>query len=192
MKLKLALVALAVITAACGGDVEFAPTTTAAQSVTRDTVDDTGTQDMDMEDMDMGDTDAVPAVDAGGELVSGGFRVLESAPRGFVDVVGNADMARHESGTTVTISLENLIPAKSYVAHVHAGTCFDAGGPHYQFEVGASVMPPNEIHLAFTSLDDGTGFMTATNHQVAGPEATSVVIHEQTEDAPKIACADFG
>ena len=52
--------------------------------------------------------------------------------------------------------------------------------------------PTNEIHLAFTGLPNGTGSMTAENHQVAADSATSVVLHERVEGAPKIACADLG
>lgn len=183
MKLKLAIAGFAVIAAACGSAVaDIAPTTTTIE------IKDPGS---DMGDMQMGDTGATPAVETGGELVTGSFRVLESAPDGFAALTGTADLARHESGTTVTVDFENLVPDTQYVAHVHAGSCFDDGGPHYQFEVGGSVMPPNEIHLAFASHADGTGFMTSANPLVAGPDATSVVVHERTADAPKIACADL-
>ena len=183
MKLKLAIAGFAVIAAACGSAVaNIAPTTTTMEEM------DPGS---DMGDMNMGDADATPAAEAGGDLVTGSFRVLESAPDGFAAMNGTADLARHESGTTVTIDFDKLVPDTEYVAHVHAGSCFDDGGPHYQFEVGGSELPPNEMHLAFTSHADGTGFMTAENDEVAGPEATSVVIHESTADAPKIACADL-
>ena len=189
MKLKLVIAGFAVVAAACGSAVaEIAPTTTATETMesiaSGDTMDE-------LEDMNMGDAEAEAAPDVGGELVTGRFRVLDSAPEGFAESAGTADLARHGNGTTVTISFENLAPMKDYVAHVHAGSCFDDGGPHYQFQAGGSDMPPNEIHLAFTSDADGTGSMTAENHQVAGSEATAVVIHERTEDAPKIACADL-
>ncbi|NND02163.1 MAG: superoxide dismutase family protein [Acidimicrobiia bacterium] len=189
MKLKLTLAAFAVIAAACGSAVaEIAPTTTAAPSMESMTPgDDMG----DMGAMNMGDPNAVPAAAVGGDLVTGTFRVLGSAPAGLDRVQGLAQLARHDGGTTVTINFENLVPARDYVAHVHAGSCFDDGGSHYQFEAGGSVMPPNEIHLAFTSQADGTGFMTAENHMVASRDATAVVVHQRTENAPKIACADL-
>ena len=143
--------------------------------------------------MNMGDPTATSAAAiAGAQPVSGGFRALATAPAGFDDVSGSADLARHDGGTTVTIELKNLIPTKDYVAHVHAGTCFDSGGAHYQFDAGGSDMPPNEIHLAFTSAADGSGFMTVENHQVASDAATSVVVHERIDGAPKIVCADLG
>ena len=152
-----------------------------------------GMADMQETMMNMGDPTATPAAEVpGADLVSGEFRTLASAPTGFESIGGSADLARHAAGTTVTIELENLVPGKDYIAHVHAGTCFDAGGPHYKFDEAGSDMPPNEIHLAFTGLQDGTGSMTAENHRVAADTATSIVLHERVEGAPKIACADLG
>lgn len=154
-------------------------------------MDDTEPMD-DMESMNMGDADAVPAADvAGAALASGDFRALESAPAGLAGISGHADLARHDGGTTVTIEFVGLLPGSEYVAHVHAGTCFDNGGPHYMFDTSGGEMPPNEIHLVFVSDSAGGGFMTAENHQVAGPEATAVVVHQNTTGAPKIACADL-
>lgn len=50
-------------------------------------------------------------------------------------------------------------------------------------------MPPNEIHLAFTSTPEGTGFMTAENDRTAGPQARSVVVHPREFTDNRIACA---
>jgi len=180
------VVAFAVLAAACG---DGAATTTQASTTAGPTSTMAG---MENAMMNMGDPDATPAGDLmGAELVSGDFRALGSAPDGFEDVAGSAALARHAAGTTVTIELQNLIPGKDYIAHVHAGTCFDAGGPHYKFDGAGSDMPPNEIHLALTGDSDGTGFMTAENHRVAADTASSVVLYERAGGAPKIACADL-
>jgi len=52
-------------------------------------------------------------------------------------------------------------------------------------------MPPNEIHLAFTSDDGGNGFMTAENHQIAGLDAVAFVVHPADLIDNKLACVDF-
>ena len=57
--------------------------------------------------------------------------------------------------------------------------------------VRGAVMPPNEIHLAFTSDDDGNGFMTAEHHDVAGIEAVAFVVHPAEFIDNKVACVDF-
>ncbi len=187
MRLRMALLALAVMAAACGGAASASDETTSSS-----TADPATTMEPGMGSMNMGDPTATPAQEiAGAELVTGDFMPLASAPDGFDELAGSAAMARHSAGTTVTIEFANLVPEVDFVAHVHAGTCFDSGGPHYQFDENGSGMPPNEIHLRFASTSDGAGSMTAENDQIAGPEATSVVVHEMTDDAPKIACADL-
>lgn len=50
-------------------------------------------------------------------------------------------------------------------------------------------MPPNEIHLAFISTPEGTGFMTAENDRTVGPDARSVVVHPREFTDNRIACA---
>lgn len=142
--------------------------------------------------MNMGDPTATRAdqVD-GADLASGEFVLLDTRPQGFDDVTGTAWIARHDGGTTVTIELAGLQPDTEYISHVHADTCAANGGAHYQFEVGGSELPPNEIHLAFTSDRDGRGFMTAENDRVAGAEAVALVVHPQDLIDNKIACVDL-
>ncbi|MGI9611127.1 MAG: superoxide dismutase family protein [Acidimicrobiia bacterium] len=147
---------------------------------------------MDM-DMNMGDVLLVAAVDvAGAEVASGQFQRLDTAPFGYDNVDGQAWLARSDAGTTVTIELTGLLPNSPFISHVHAGACGEAGGPHYQFELGGSTQPPNEIHLMFTSDADGIGFMTAENSQVAAPEARSIVVHPMNTMDAKVACAELG
>jgi Cu/Zn superoxide dismutase len=142
--------------------------------------------------MNMGDPDATPASEvAAGELVSGVFALLDTRPSGYDDVAGTADMARHDGGTTVTIELSGLQPGVEYISHLHAEPCSNNGGPHYQFEVGGSEMPPNEIHLLFSADEDGNGFMTAENARTADERAVAIVVHPVDLIDNKIACADF-
>lgn len=140
--------------------------------------------------MNMGDANATPAADAGGDLDSGTFEVLETRPPGLDNVAGTADLARRDDGTTVTVEFSGLKPQEPYIAHVHFGTCTEELG-HYQFEEGGSIMPPNEIHLAFDADDDGAGFMTAENDGVVGDDGKSVVVHPKELMDNKIACADL-
>ena len=143
--------------------------------------------------MNMGDPDATRADEIdGGDLVTGSFELLDTRPQGYDDVTGTAWMARHDEGTTVTIEVSGLEPGAEYISHVHAQPCdTDNGGPHYQFEVGGDVMPPNEIHLLFTADEDGNGFMTAENDRTVDDRAVAVVVHPVDLTDNKIACADF-
>ncbi|WP_394931535.1 superoxide dismutase family protein [uncultured Ilumatobacter sp.] len=150
--------------------------------------------DMDMDmDMNMGDADATPADDvAGASLARGQFVLMDTRPAGYDDVAGTATIARHTAGTTVTTELTGLEPNVDYISHVHAQACANGNaGAHYQFEIGGAATPPNEIHLAFTSDNNGTGFMTAENAQIAGVDAVSFVVHPAEFIDNKVACVDF-
>ena len=170
--------ALALPVGACGGaGVDM---TTLSTDTTHDH--DTG--------HNMGDPNAAPADEiAGATTTSGVFTGLD--PGADDSITGEAIMARHEGGTTVTIVLEGLRADTDYISHVHQADCSEAGGPHYKFDPEGDHHPPNEIHLAFTSDGSGHGSITAENHQVASEEAVSVVIHVAGPDSPKIACADL-
>lgn len=149
---------------------------------------------MDMEDMDMnmGDASATRADEVeGAALASGSFALMDTRPEGYDSTAGTAWVARHGAGTTVTVELSGLIPDVDYISHLHADTCDAGGGDHYQFDVGGSEMPPNEVHLAFTSDSDGNGFMTAENHDIVGLDAVALVVHPIELIDNKIACVDF-
>ncbi len=140
--------------------------------------------------MTMGDPSAVPAEQVpGAAVVSGRFRLLDTAPEGYQDVAGTAALARYDGGTTVTIELSGLKPNTQFISHVHQGRCSEGGGAHYKFDPAGPETPPNEIHLAFTSTPEGTGYMTAENDQTAGPEARSVVVHPREFTDNRVACA---
>lgn len=188
-----ALIALTL--AACGSD-EPASAPAAGEapmdSMSTDSMP-TDMDDMDMSEMNMGDPDATPADDVeGAALARGEFVLMDTRPAGYDDVAGTAVIARSTSGTTVTTELTGLLPNVDYISHVHAQACDDDNaGDHYQFEVGGSTMPPNEIHLAFTSDNSGNGFMTAENDEVAGEDAVAFVVHPAEFIDNKIACVDF-
>ena len=177
-----ALIALGL--AACGSDPSDAA----------DTDTDPMTTDMDMDmDMNMGDPDATPADDvAGAALARGEYSLMDTRPAGYDGVTGTAVIARSPLGTSITTELAGLLPNVDYISHAHAQACDDGNaGPHYQFEVGGPEFPPNEIHLAFTSDNDGNGFMTAENAKIAGTAAVSFVVHPMEFIDNKIACVDF-
>ncbi|MPZ66469.1 MAG: superoxide dismutase family protein [Pseudonocardiaceae bacterium] len=140
--------------------------------------------------MNMGDPDAVPAEQVPGAEVAGGrFELLGTAPQGYQGVAGTAALARHGSGSTVTIELRGLKPGTRFISHVHEGRCEEGGVAHYKFDPAGGDMPPNEIHLAFVSTPEGTGYMTAENDKTAGPDARSVVVHPSEFTDNRIACA---
>ncbi len=177
---------LALLAGACGSDgADTQPAGTTATTMAMD-------DDMAMT-MNMGDPTATPADDVdGAALARGEFALLDTRPQGYDDVAGTAVIARSPAGTTVTLELSGLPADVDYIAHVHAEPCTpNNGGPHYQFDVGGATTPPNEIHLAFTSDADGTGFMTAENHAVAGIDAQALVVHPSEFLDNKLACVDF-
>ena len=146
---------------------------------------------MDMAEMHRGNPEATPA-DAieGATLRQGTWLRLVTAPVAYMEVTGTAQLAVHEDGTTVTLRLEHLPPNQPYMSHVHVDTCKVLGGNHFKFDPQGGDRPPNEIHLAFTSQEDGSGFMTVENPHQAGEEARSIIVH-QMEDDLKLLCADL-
>lgn len=143
------------------------------------------------ETMSMGDASATPAsAISGADLRSGRFVLLESAPSGYERLDGTADIARHDRGTTVTISLSGLPADTEFISHVHTGSCEEAGGPHFMFDTDGPPMPPNEIHLAFTTDAGGAGFMTAENERTVPDAARSIVVHPLRSTTAKVACAE--
>jgi hypothetical protein len=179
---------VAFFAAACGSDDETTTATTEAASGAEMDAE----NEMDGMAMNMGDASATRADEVeGAALATGEFVLLDTRPQGFDDMTGTAWIARHAAGTTLTLEVEGLIPNADYISHVHADVCANNGGDHYQFEIGGSELPPNEIHLAFTSDADGNGFMTAENHQIAGLDAVALVVHPAELIDNKLACVDF-
>ncbi len=186
--------AFLLLATACGDDDDAAADDEMSEDeMSEDAMDDMAMEDgMDMDEMNMGDPDATPAAETDYDsLAAGTFELLETRPENHDDVAGTVEMARHADGTTVTVELTGLVGGEDYISHVHDGPCSESGGDHYKFDPNGSDLPPNEIHLAFTAGDDGSGFMTAENHEVAGDDAISLVVHPAELLDNKIACAEF-
>ncbi len=157
-----------------------------------DEVDDASGGGMDMSGMMMNDPDATPADEVDGDVETGDFTVLDTAPPGSEGVAGEAWLAQDDDGTTVTIRLTGLAPDTEYVSHLHAQTCeVDNGGPHFKFDLDGSDVPPNEVHLGFTSTSDGLGEATITNDDQVGDGAPAIVVHPADAMDNRLACADF-
>jgi hypothetical protein len=196
-RVSAALLAMIFVAASCGDSTE--DDSTAEESAAEEsTSEESGAQDAggdpmdDMEAMNMGDVTATRADEIAGAAVAvGEFTLLDTRPPDYDETAGTAWISRHVAGTTVTVEIAGLEPNTDYISHVHADRCANNGGAHYQFEVDGATVPPNEIHLAFTSDANGTGFMTAENHQIAGLEAVALVVHPQLLLDNKIACVEF-
>ena len=191
MRILSLFLVVALVVAACGDDSSNVPgaadTTIMDGGMGGDHMGET-----DMGGMNMGDANATAAYDVSdAELMSATFALLETRPPGYDTTAGEAWLARHDAGTTVTIRLSGLVADTRYIAHVHEGSCADLGGDHFKFDRDGSDMPPNEIHLAFNADADGSGFMTAENEAVAGETARSVVVHPVDLLDNKLACAEF-
>ena len=117
------------------------------------------------------------------------FVLMETASADYASTTGTAQMAVHDHGTTVTLRLSNLLPNTDYISHVREEPCSAGGGAHYRFDPEGDGMPPNEIHIGFTSDDDGTGFMTAENDNQVDESAHSVIV--QTTAEVSLLCADW-
>lgn len=130
---------------------------------------------------------------------TGAFVALDGRPEGYDNVEGTATVTV-DDGTSATIELSGLRPNTAYVAHVHEQPCsLDDGGAHFRFDPDGGERPPNEVHLRFTTDEDGSGTARATNDRdLPIDQALSVVVHEEpgnehghgTTEA-KIACADL-
>jgi Cu-Zn family superoxide dismutase len=108
-----------------------------------------------------------------------------------------------DAGTTVTLEVAGLRPARAYGAHLHTKPCGAAptdAGPHLQHEPdpAASVSPPsvdpsyanpaNEVWLDFTTDGSGAARSAATLGWRFDPAPRSLVIHaDTTKTAPGVA-----
>lgn len=172
----------ATLLAACGSDAE-------PDSDAMDDMDHGESMDSSMV---MNDPDATPADEVDGDVTQGDFTVLDTAPPGSDGVTGTAWLAQNDSGTTLTVRLSGLEPETEYVGHLHEQVCTeDDGGDHFQFEDGGDTMPPNEVHIGFTSDAEGNGEATVTNEQRVDDRAPSVVIHPAETSDNRLACAEF-
>ena len=150
------------------------------------------TTGMDMSVMAMNDPEAAPADEVEGDVTAGDFTVLDTAPPGSEGAGGQAWLAQSEAGTTVTVRMSGLAADADYLSHLHAQPCSqDNGGDHFTFDLDGSDVPPNEVHLAFTSAADGSGEATITSDQQVGDGAPAIVVHPADSMDNRLACADF-
>lgn len=189
-----ALLALLALLAACGSDEAAAPDAPSeAMSGMPSEASSSGGMSMSAMDMTGISPDQTPADEIeGAELTEGDFVQLDTAPSSYGDVSGTAAMARTDDETVATLRLQGVPPDTEFLAHVHQQPCAeDQGGPHFRYDPDGPPMPPNEIHLPFTSAADGTGLQTAVSMRVAPPEAQAVVVHPAETPDNRVACADL-
>ena len=140
----------------------------------------------------MNQPDATPADEVDGDVTSGRFVVLDTAPPGSDAVTGRAWVAQDGAGTTVTVRLRGLEPDTRYVGHLHAQSCTEErGGDHFAFDPEGKASPPNEVHLGFTSTAEGSGTATVTNDRRVGDRAPAIVVHPADAMDNRLACADL-
>lgn len=138
----------------------------------------------------MNDPDAPPAYSEP-DAMRGTFRILDSAPPGSDGVSGHAWLAQN-GGTTVTVELAGLKPGATYMSHLHFQPCdADDGGDHFQFDVGGSELPPNEVHLGLKADARGNARATTTNDRDVGDEAQAIVVHPSELPDNRLVCADL-
>jgi hypothetical protein len=119
----------------------------------------------------------------------GTFAALADAPAGDANIGGTVTMSVTPANneTTITLALENLDAAATYVAYVQDLPCgVDQGGAHYKRDTTVvDVVQDNEIWLD-VAVADAQVFTHAVRK-----DAQSVVIHRAEPDEPKVACANL-
>jgi len=134
------------------------------------------------------------ANDPDGRLVTRGpFKTYASGPSlGYGEVAGTGELVRLAEGSEASLNVGGLKPNTDYDVHVHAKPCGeDNGGPHYMFDPNKPGTSDNEIWLPFTSDASGNGQAGTTRPIRAGAEAVSIVIHDMSAQAARVACADL-
>ncbi|MEB8343692.1 superoxide dismutase family protein [Streptomyces endophyticus] len=114
----------------------------------------------------------------------------------LVPPASSIQVAQHgtDSGMTVSMRVEGLVPGHKYGAHVHQKSCGadpEAAGGHYQNVVDPKrVTAENELWLDFTADADGNG--RAQVHKSWGLRpggAGSIVIHDKPgASGDRVAC----
>lgn len=170
-RLVLPLLAAAAVLAGCGSatDTPAAPAPSSVQSSSQS------------------------AVDVAGTFGTSGVALVydpELIPAGATAHVSGETT---DATSTITLAVTGLLPDRTYGAHAHQKACGPAAadsGAHFQHEADpvtpsvdpAFANPTNEVWLDFTTDDQGSGSVTATQADWAfTPEraAQSVVVHEK-------------
>ncbi|HVW31074.1 MAG TPA: DUF1775 domain-containing protein, partial [Acidimicrobiia bacterium] len=123
------------------------------------------------------------------------------------EVRGTATLTRSDTQTVVEVLVSGLEPGKTYMAHLHEGTCADPTSAHYRDDPAGSDGPPNELWPSSDPADPTAGLIADENgvargsavaDWVARPTARAIWIHdpEDPDAAPgthvhtRIGCAD--
>jgi PKD repeat protein len=109
------------------------------------------------------------------------------------DLDGTAVLVRRRDETYTSLLVTGARPGAAHPVHVHEKPCaVDRGGAHFRFDTTRGFEEPNEIWPAFTADAAGSsGLVEVTKPMRAGPLAVSVVVHDPTNPALRIGCADL-
>jgi hypothetical protein len=123
-----------------------------------------------------------------GEFIGLAGAQAVGAPVTFVK--GRAQMIHTaDARTLVSFYAWNLLPSTAYMAHVHAKTCAEGAGGHYQIDLASPSGAANEIWLNLTTSATGAGLAQTAALTSVRDDARSVVIHGP--DGTKLGCADL-
>jgi glucose/arabinose dehydrogenase len=139
-----------------------------------------------------GDTEA-PVV-SGNVLGTATGYVAPIEGRTDLPIAGTATLVKSVGGTSVSIRVAGLDPAKTYPSHLHVGTCADMLG-HYKHDPDGAPQPPNELWLSSSGDPlgplvpnaDGVAAGSGSADWVTRQGPLSVMVH----DGPPIACVDL-
>lgn len=135
--------------------------------------------------------DPYPDVDVSGDALVA-YDIAEE--RGYDSLEGEATLTRALDGTTIAqLTVNGLNPEEEYPVHVHALPCsLNQAGGHYKLDTSeVDTLQENEIWLTLTTDQDGVGERVVTVNHVARADARSVVIHDSTDGAEKLACINL-
>lgn len=109
------------------------------------------------------------------------------------DLDGTAVLVRRRDETYTSLLVNGARPGAAHPVHVHEKPCaVERGGAHFRFDTTQGFAEPNEIWPAFTADAAGSsGLVEVTKPMRAGPLAVSVVVHDPTNPALRIGCADL-
>ncbi len=109
------------------------------------------------------------------------------------ELAGEAVLVRRRGRTVTSLRVNGARSGATHPVHVHEKPCaVDRGGAHFRFDTTQPFAEPNEIWPAFTADAAGSsGHVEVTKPLRAGPLAVSVVIHDPTNAALRIGCADL-
>ncbi|MFI6819069.1 superoxide dismutase family protein [Nonomuraea sp. NPDC050328] len=131
---------------------------------------------------------------AGGDLVVYDRALAPEGARASASVDSTA------TGTVSSLTVEGLLPQRTYGAHLHANACGakpDDAGPHFQHTHGQA-NATSEVWLDLTTDEAGTGQATAKHSWSLGAMTPkSAVIHAQPTKpdgtaGPRVACLSLG